>query len=110
MKIRLTKADAEFSRLIRERDGWRCRRCHKQYEPGDRGLHAAHIFSRRIKELRWDERNCISLCYRDHLFWAHSNPIEFAEWVKAELGIRTYNALLIIAATPKKARETRRRT
>ena len=107
MKIRLSKADSDFSRLIRERDKWRCRRCGKQYQPGDRGLHAAHIVGRGNKELRYDPANCLALCYRDHLFWAHSNPIEFVEWVKKEIGTKEYERLKRIGATPRKVRETR---
>ena len=109
MKVRISRQDAEFSLAIRDRDGWRCRKCHKQYQRGDRGLHAAHIVGRGNKELRFDPMNCLALCYRDHLFWAHSNPIEFAEWVKKELGTKEYARLKRIGATPRKVRETRRR-
>jgi hypothetical protein len=108
VKVRISRQDAEFSRLIRERDKWRCRKCGRQYAPGDRGLHCAHIVGRGNKELRYDERNAISLCYRDHLFWAHSNPIAFVDWVKDEIGVKTYNWLRRVAATPKKVRNTQR--
>lgn len=108
MKIRLSRRDAEFAKAIKERDEWTCRRCGKQYAEGDRGLHCAHIVGRGNKELRFDPMNALALCYRDHLFWAHSNPIFFAEWVKQEIGIREYNRLRRIAGTPKKIRETPR--
>ena len=107
MRVKVSKADAEFSRLIRERDGWRCRRCRTVYAPGSRGLHCAHIVGRRNRELRWDERNAISLCMGCHL-WSHANPLDFAAFVKDEIGVKTYNWLRKIASAPKKIRETKR--
>lgn len=107
MKVRISKADAEFSRLIRGRDKWRCRRCGGgPYLPPSQGLHCAHIVGRRNRELRWDERNAVSLCASCH-FWAHGNPIAFTEWVKDEIGVKTYNWLRKVAAAPKKVRETK---
>ena len=108
MKIRLTKLDAEFSRAIRKRDKWRCRRCHRQYADGSRGLHCAHIVGRRNRELRWDERNAVSLCMGCHL-WAHANPLAFTDWLKDEIGPRWFAELKRIGAAPKKVRDTRKR-
>jgi 5-methylcytosine-specific restriction endonuclease McrA len=105
VKIRLSRADSEFSRAIKERDNWRCRRCGTQYAEGSRGLHCAHIVGRRNRELRWDERNVVSLCASCH-FWAHGNPIAFTDWLRVELGARRLTWLKRIAATPKKVRET----
>jgi len=105
MKIRLTKLDAEFSRAIRKRDKWRCRRCGTQYAEGSRGLHCAHIVGRRNRELRWDERNAVSLCMGCHL-WAHANPLAFTDWLKDEIGAPTLRWLKKTGATPKKVRET----
>ena len=36
--IKRTKADAEFSNMIRDRDGWRCCRCGAKHVAGSRGL------------------------------------------------------------------------
>ena len=108
MKIKLAKADAEFSRRIKERDGWCCRRCGTRYAEGSRGLHCAHIVGRRNRELRWDERNAVSLCMACHL-WAHGNPLAFVDWLKDEIGPRWVAELKRIAAAPKKVRDTRRR-
>ena len=92
MKIKLTKADREFARAVKERDGWVCRRCHKGYVPGSQGLHAAHIISRRHKATRHDLGNALSLCFACHL-WGHGSPIEFSDFVRRELGTKAYNAL-----------------
>ena len=101
--MKLTRADMAFAKAIKERDGWRCRKCHKQYAEGDRGLHCAHIVSRSHKDLRLDPMNALALCYRDHLFWAHSHPLEFADWVREELGAKAYNELRRRAKIPAKA-------
>ena len=89
--MKLTRADIEFANAIKDRDGWQCRKCGKQYQPGDRGLHCAHIIPRGHKDLRFDPMNALALCYRDHLFWAHSHPLEFADWIREELGAKAYN-------------------
>jgi hypothetical protein len=44
--------------------------------------------------------NAVTLCYRHHLFWAHSEPIQFTEWVKKRLGKR-FGPLQRRAMTPK---------
>lgn len=72
----IKKLDMVFSKKIRERDR-RCLRC-GQTEM----LQCAHLISRTYKALRWNPNNAICLCYRDHIFWAHKNPLEFAEFVR----------------------------
>ena len=34
--------------------------------------------------LRYNEKNCITLCYHCHFNWWHSNPIEAGEWFKTK--------------------------
>lgn len=76
----LKKCDKLWAACIKGRDK-RCMRCGV-----DRGLQAAHIFSRSQKSTRWDMRNGITLCYGCHIFWAHKNPVEFVEYIKTRLG------------------------
>jgi DNA-directed RNA polymerase subunit RPC12/RpoP len=95
--MKRTVEDAEFSEMIRARAGYKCERCGKWYGPKNAGLHCAHIFSRAIKKTRHDPLNAVALCFACHRFWAHSNPIEFAEWVRVRLGTRKYNALMVRA-------------
>ena len=99
--MRRTIEDAAWSTLIRERAGYSCEKCGKWYGPKHSGLHAAHIFGRGNKSVRWDPENGVALCMRDHLYWAHSNPIEFAEWIKERLGPEKYESLRIRARTLK---------
>lgn len=91
--MKRSKEDAAWSLLIRERANFTCEKCGKWYGEGHRGLHAAHVFSRGNKSVRWDPENGVALCMKDHLYWAHSSPIEFAEWIKKRLGVKRYDAL-----------------
>ena len=46
-------------------------------------LHAHHIIGRANKKLRWDLRNACVLCYYHHYHWAETNPLAFADWIRA---------------------------
>lgn len=82
---KITKEDRAWAVAVKERDGWRCRRCGKTYQRGDRGLQAMHIFSRRFKATRHDLMNGLAGCTGCHM-WGHSHPGEFLEWVASEIG------------------------
>lgn len=108
-KIRYLKEDIAWSFAVRERDHWTCQRCGSRYppkKPGDgssrSGLDAAHIFSRRLKSLRHDLENGVSLCTGCHLSWAHYQPLEFREWVRIWMGHKKYDALMIRAKRVEK--------
>lgn len=85
MGIRISKQDRIFSKLIRERAGWKCERCGTQYEAHSAGLHASHIFSRRYAAIRWEPRNCVAHCFGCHQ-WYGGNPVLGGEWAKEHLG------------------------
>jgi hypothetical protein len=91
-KIRTTKQDIEWAQLIKERDKWTCQRCQKRYPQKSRGLHAAHIFSRRFKRTRHDPEAGLALCWGCHS-WAHSNPLEAHEFFSELLGDERCEAL-----------------
>ena len=99
MKRRVThpgraKADAEWQRIVKDRAGYACERCQVWYGPKSRGLHAAHIFSKGAHPAtRHDPKNGIALCMRHHLYWAHTEPMEFAAWVLDRMGQEEYEAL-----------------
>jgi hypothetical protein len=95
--MKRTTEDAAFSDMVRSRAGYTCERCGKFYGPKNAGLHCAHIYSRRIKKTRHDPDNAVALCYACHRFWAHSEPLEFALWVRNKLGKRKYEALMVRA-------------
>lgn len=86
-KIKESQLDKVFSLWIRHRDQ-RCLKCGIK-----ENLQCAHIFSRTARSVRWDPLNAITLCYRDHLYWAHKNPIEFTEFIQHHLGEKNYSLL-----------------
>ena len=80
MKKKLIKQlDKIFSEIIRA--GGYCQRC-GEYKPKQM-LHAAHIFPRTHKRLRWNLNNAFCLCYRCHIHWWHQNPIEATKWASS---------------------------
>ena len=88
--MKLTAADKAWALAVKERDHFTCRRCLQV--PDRRGLHAHHIFTRSRRQTRHVVENGISLCYGDHR-WAHSNPLEFHEWMREMMGWKDYDAL-----------------
>ena len=81
--IKTTAEDRKFSKMIRERAGWRCQRCGRQYVPPTNALHCAHNFTRRTKATRFDEFNALALCYGCHQYVdSHSDAKEklFRDW------------------------------
>lgn len=84
----IKKADKIFSEYIRLSRG-KCERCGKKTN-----LQTAHIVSRDVKKLRYDEDNVFCFCGGCHLFWAHKKPLEFVEFIKATKGEAIYKYLL----------------
>lgn len=80
------RMDRVIGAKVRSKD--RCERCGKTSN-----LQAAHIFSRRYSKLRHYEPNILCLCSGCH-FWAHQNPILFAEFCRVHLGSTIYQDLI----------------
>ena len=78
----IKKLDKLVSDIVRSRGV--CARCRRGGESVV--LQCSHIFSRRNFSVRFDLNNCLCLCLRCHLYWAHKNPIEFYEFVQEHLG------------------------
>ena len=71
------KLDPIFKKFIRIRDG-RCMKCGTTEH-----IQCSHtIPTSSGNRLRYDERNCITLCLHCHLSWWHKNPLEAMEWFK----------------------------
>lgn len=86
MKIKRTKHDDVFSKLVRERAGWTCEACDKYHPEGQRqSLHCSHIFSRRHKATRWHPDNAVAHCFSCHQRLGE-NPVEFTQWAEEKLG------------------------
>ena len=84
-----TKLDKVCSEIIRTQ-GY-CSKCGADYYAH---LDCAHFFSRSYHNTRWDLLNMVCLCDTCH-FWAHKNPLLFAEWAKEYLGELRYQQLKI---------------
>ena len=87
----ITKADAEFSKHIRERDG-RCVRCGRTDY-----LQNSHFWSRSHSATRFSEDNCDTLCYPCHYGnskgWEFEKNGEYMMFKKKQLGKKRYEAL-----------------
>ncbi len=89
-RISVKKADIQFSKMIRDRDGGVCVRCGSRPHP--QGLHCAHIFTRAIKKTRWDPENAVALCYGCHQY-LDSHPAAKIEFFEKHLGQERMEAL-----------------
>lgn len=84
------KLDKECSDQVRSRG--LCERCGPAIYYEFSELQCAHIWSRVYRNTRWNLKNLLSLCASCH-FWAHRNPLDFADWVRDHIGIENYNYL-----------------
>jgi hypothetical protein len=86
------RRDDEWSREVKDRDGFRCRKC------GRGGyVEAAHVFRRELPT-RWDVDNGLTLCAGPRgeetcHSWAHAHPMDFVVWAESELGTELFEAL-----------------
>lgn len=85
------RLDRECRARVLERDKWRCRRCFSKER-----VQWAHVYSRRYRAIRWDERNSMALCYPCHR-WQTFNPLEGEEFFRAELGEELMHELRMLA-------------
>ena len=80
-KIKLTAYDRQWSRIVRQRDGYMCQVC-GYYD--EHYVAAHHIVGRVNKRLRLEPLNGISLCPTHHTFnsefSAHRTPKDFKKW------------------------------
>ena len=64
----MRQADRVFSDYIRNRDGWKCRHCKKDFKEKTGQLHNSHFWGRSRMGTRFDPKNCIALCFFCH-YW-----------------------------------------
>lgn len=96
MPTKIFPADKVFSDYIRERDGWECQRCFKQFVPPTSGLHCSHFHSRGKWATRYDPQNCIALCYGCHRYMDKHNT-EYETYKVDQLGQGVFDALTLRA-------------
>jgi hypothetical protein len=91
-KTNVKKADAAFSKWIRERDG-KCVRCGKTEH-----LQCSHFWPRAASRTRFDPENCDTLCYGCHYGdryhgWEYSKQGEYRDFKIKQLGEEAYKKL-----------------
>lgn len=82
-KTELRNLDEAWKNKVKTRDEYNCQVCKKKLV--GKNCHAHHILPKRIKGMRWDTNNGITLCYPHHKvgnYSAHMNAIWFTFWLK----------------------------
>lgn len=65
------------------RDNNRCQVCNKWVKGSDR--QPSHVYPKaRSKYLRWDMKNIKTLCWKHHLRWWHTQPLESGKWFEGK--------------------------
>jgi predicted restriction endonuclease len=82
------RLDDLWGKAVKKKFRNKCAVCGTPYN-----LQAAHVWSRKNKFVRWDILNGICLCIRHHIFWAHTEPIEFARFCEKKIGEKTMKEL-----------------
>ena len=95
MRIKVDKLDILFSKYIRLRDRV-CQRC-----GGSTGLGCSHYHGRRKQSVRYDEENCMALCWGCHSYLG-ANPLEHTEFMIKRLGQERFDMLTHRANIPQK--------
>ena len=66
--------------LVHRRDNNICLKC----GTSDADLQAAHILPKgKYPLMRFVLDNMLTLCWRDHMEWAHKDPVGFVDWIEA---------------------------
>lgn len=90
----IAKLDTAFSKIIRERDGWRCFRCGQVIAPPTTSLQNSHYWPREIMDTRYDPDNCDAACYGCHMFHLEKQKQGFYRSFKlGQLGQARYDRL-----------------
>lgn len=84
-KSHTSKLDTLMGQMVRQK-GY-CEKCGNKET-----LQACHIFTRKIRGVRWSPLNLLCLCASCHRF-AHDRPTQFSEWVIPHLGKTRYELL-----------------
>lgn len=100
-KVKIRPSDKLFSLYIRTRDGWKCKRCHKQYAPPTQALHCSHFQGRGKEATRFEPLNADALCYGCHQYFT-SHPAEHYAWQVSIKGQDTVDKITLQSNTYKK--------
>ena len=98
MKIKIRKADSEYSKWLRKSRNWTCERCRRR-EIG--GMQCSHFWGRKAESVRFDSENTDVLCFSCHNYFS-MNPAEYVIWKTKKLGEKAYKMLMVRAHTLQK--------
>lgn len=93
----MQELDLLVKQVCQERDGHKCVRC-----GATNNLHAAHILPKGLyRRMRFMPENVLTLCLKDHLYFAHKDPLGFAAWLNAKFPSKYENLLIWSRQMPK---------
>lgn len=99
-RIAIDKADKVFSIYIRLRDK-KCVRCQSAIEINGQGRpvshQCSHFFGRRMETVRFEERNCDTLCHGCHRFWEKEDREAYRDFKIRQLGQKGFEQLTLQA-------------
>ena len=81
-RITTKKLDILFSQIVRQ--AGKCLVCGTS-----QNLQCCHIISRRYHQVRWDLRNAVAMCRNHHVYYTY-HPLEWDDYIKAEIGEGTF--------------------
>ena len=95
--IKITKEDKIFSKYIRKRDG-KCQRCGSlvRYNDKDEPIshNNSHFITRGNWKVRFNENNCVCLCYPCHQKWGGDEREEYKKFMIKKLGKKGFQKLI----------------
>lgn len=93
---------------IKERAGWRCERCGRQYIPGQSALGGFRLTSAHVKTkgryslIRFEPDNLMALCWLPcHESWWHRDPHDAMKWFREKWPGRIERIEIAAACAPK---------
>lgn len=99
MALKRDKWDAVFSYLVRERTGWECDYCGRNFQHEPAKLHCSHFKSRRHKATRYHPFNAFAHCVGCHRK-LEEDPYEFTMHANIVYGEMTIDRVARLAAVP----------
>lgn len=102
LRVKISTLDRHFSFLVRERDGWTCKRCKHSHKRGSQGLHASHYFGRARGSVRWSFSNVDSLCLACHRIWGSDDREAYRMFKIKQLGLDGFHYLELAANRTEK--------
>ena len=99
MALKRDKWDVVFSQLVRERTGWECDYCGRNFQHEPAKLHCSHFKSRRHKATRYHPFNAFAHCIGCHRR-LEEDPYEFTSHAEIVYGEMTIERVARLAAIP----------